>query len=120
MMKKRILVIDDEPGFTKLLVMALPEYEICVENDATKALETALKFRPNLILLDVIMPAVDGGEVAALVRAEQSLSKVPIVFLTAVVTREEAAEGGLIGGFPFIAKPTTANKLRAVIEEKLK
>lgn len=119
MIKKRILVVDDEPGFTRLLVMALPEYELCVENDATRALETALRFRPNLILLDVIMPAVDGGEVAAQVRGEPTLAKVPIVFLTAVVTREEAAAGGLIGGFPFLAKPTTANKLRAMIEEKL-
>ncbi|MEA3209102.1 MAG: two-component system, OmpR family, response regulator [Chthoniobacter sp.] len=119
MNKKRILVIDDEPGFTNLMVKALTEYEVCVENDSTQALATALRFKPDLVLLDMVMPVVDGGEVTAQFLANPALAKVPIVFLTAIFTKEDAASGRRIKGYPLLAKPTTATALRAVIEEKL-
>ena len=64
---KRILVVDDEQGFTMLLKMNLEKkggYEVRVENDATKALDAAREFRPQVVLLDVVMPEMDGGDVA--------------------------------------------------------
>ena len=109
--KKRILLVDDEPGFTRLLRLVLPRYEICEVNDARRAVETAQSFRPDLILLDVIMPDMDGGTVAAQIREDKSLRNVPIVFLTAVVSEKEVANQGKIGGFPFLAKPVTKEKL---------
>ena len=109
--KKRILLVDDEPGFTRLLRLVLPKYEICEENDSRRAVATAQSFHPDLILLDVIMPDMDGGTVAAQIREDKSLQHVPIVFLTAIVSQTEKADQGMIGGFQFLAKPVTKEKL---------
>ena len=65
--KKRILLVDDEPAFTRLMKLNLEcnsAYEVKVENDGGKALAAARAYRPDLIFLDVIMPDVDGGQVA--------------------------------------------------------
>ena len=117
--KKRILLVDDEPGFTRLLRLVLPRYEICEENDSRRAVATAQSFHPDLILLDVIMPDMDGGTVAAQIREDKSLRNVPIVFLTAVVSEKEVADHGTIGGFPFLAKPVTKEKLVDCIKQYL-
>ncbi|EDY21568.1 response regulator receiver protein [Chthoniobacter flavus Ellin428] len=120
MKKIRILVVDDEPGFTRLLKLVLHRYEIREENDSTRAYETALSFRPDLILMDVIMPGMDGGNLAATCRADGLLRNVPIVFLTAVVSPREASAGTKqIGGFPFLAKPISPEMLERCIEEHL-
>lgn len=120
MKMKKILVVDDEPGFTHFLKLSLPDYEIMEENDSRRAISTARKFRPDLILLDVIMPGLDGGDLASQMRSDAVLAGTPIVFLTAVVSAEEA-EGGAreIGGFPFLAKPVSPETLKACIEEHL-
>jgi putative two-component system response regulator len=117
--KKRILLVDDESGFTHLVKAALPGYEICELNDASKAIETARRFNPDLILLDVIMPEVDGGTLAAAFRQDTSLRKIPIVFLTAIVSPGEAASHPDIGGFAFLPKPVSREKLVQCIEEHL-
>ncbi len=120
MSKKKILVVDDEPGFTRLLKLTMPRYEIKEENDARAAVNTAKEFRPDLILLDVIMPWLDGGDLASRFRDEWSLKHIPIVFLTAIVKSGEI--GGTerdIGGFPFISKPVSTDSLTRCIEEHL-
>lgn len=113
--KKRILVVDDEASFTRLLKLNLEEtgdYEVHVENDATLAPSSARRFKPDLILLDVMMPGLDGGTLAARLREISSLKTVPIVFLTAAVKKDEiVSHGGDIGGFPFIAKPVDFDEL---------
>lgn len=119
MEKKRILLVDDEAGFTHILKLTLPEYEIREENDARRALETARRFKPDLIFLDVIMPAADGGEVAAQIRSDPSLKHVPIVFLTAIVSPDEAATNAQIGGYPFLAKPVSRERVIECIQEQL-
>ena len=120
MKKIRILAIDDEPGFTRLLKLVLHHYEIREENDALRAFETARAFRPDLILMDVIMPGVDGGNLAARIRSDVMLKRVPIVFLTAVVSPEEAGNTAkTIGGFAFLAKPVSPEVLEQCIEEHL-
>jgi two-component system OmpR family response regulator len=117
--KKRILMVDDEPGFTRLVRLTLPQYEIREENDPRRAVETAQSFRPDLILLDVIMPDVDGGTVAAQIREDESLRDVPIVFLTAVVSQMESPNHGMIDGYLFLAKPVTKEKLVECINQYL-
>lgn len=119
MEKRRILLIDDEKGLTRLVKMALPQYEIREENDPTQALETARDFRPHLILLDVVMPVLDGGDVAGLFKADPMFEKVPIVFLTAIVTPKADQAEQSIGGYPFIAKPVSREKLIQCIEQHL-
>src|SRR3954468_4827361 len=119
MKKHKILIVDDEASFTKLTRMTLSEYEICEENNSGKALETARKFNPDLILLDVVMPDFDGGDLAAQFRADPALKDVPIVFLTAIVTEKETEKRRLFGGYPFIAKPVTPENLAESIEKFL-
>jgi len=108
-MKKRILVVDDNASDTQLLKRYLEgtgEFVVREENDPRAALATAEKFEPQLLLLDVLMPDIDGGELAASFKANPKLKAVPIVFLTSKLTKKEVALfGGRIGGYPFLAKP---------------
>jgi CheY-like chemotaxis protein len=119
--KRRILVIDDEPSFTRLLKVNLERqgsYEVRAENNGAKVLQVALEFRPNLIFLDVMMPEKDGGEIAAEFEKHESLKKIPIVFLTAAVSKEEAGtDGKLIAGRAFLAKPVTLADVTKCIEK---
>jgi two-component system, OmpR family, response regulator len=120
MKKPRILIVDDEPGFTRLVKLVLPRYEIREENESTRAFETARHFRPDLILMDVVMPGIDGGNLAARMKGDALLKHIPIVFLTAVVSSKEAGqEPKHIGGFPFLAKPVSPDVLERCIEENL-
>jgi CheY-like chemotaxis protein len=88
--RRRILIVDNDPDATHLVKVLLEKtghYLVLEENDATKAHQDARNFRPDLILLDVVMPDTDGGEVAARIEADPELHNTPIVFLTALVTR---------------------------------
>ncbi len=124
MEKRRILVVDDEPSITRLLKLNLEQtghYVVEEQNVATQTLAAAETFRPDLILLDVMMPGVDGGELASQLQASHRLKRVPIVFLTAAVKKEEvASHGGLIGGLPFLAKPVDLLEVIACLNRHLK
>lgn len=123
MRKKRILVIDDESSITRLLKMNLDmtkNYEVREENFGSKGLAAAREFKPDLVLLDVMMPDMDGGDVAAGIKGDPLLKHTSIVFLTAVVKKEEVkAREGRIGGFPYIAKPLNVKGVISVIEKEL-
>lgn len=123
MTKKKILVVDDEASITRLLKLNLEKtgaYSVRTENEGTKTVEAAREFKPDLILLDVMMPDIDGGDVAAMLQSDGLLNGIPIVFLTAAVKKEElAAKGGMIGGFPYIAKPIDVKGVKEVIERTL-
>ena len=122
--KKRILVVDDEASITRLLKLNLEQtndYEVRTENDATAALAAAEDFKPDLILLDVMMPGMDGGELAASFQANATLNSVPIVVLTAAATKGEVyARGGKVGGLPFLAKPVEIAEVIASIKQNLR
>lgn len=121
--KKRILVIDDNPGDTQVLKQYLEQtdhYLVREENDPKAAISAAEEFQPHLILLDVLMPEVDGGELAASFKANPRLRTVPIVFLTAKLTKEEVALcGGRIGGYPFLAKPIVLAEVGMCLRQHL-
>jgi two-component system OmpR family response regulator len=117
--KPRILLVDDEESFTKVTQLTLTDYDILIENDSAHALDRAREFKPDLILLDVMMPNFDGGDVAAQIRGDTALKQVPIVFLTALVTQKESAKRPVMGGYPFIAKPVTPELLAQNIEKHL-
>lgn len=121
--RKRILVVDDEESLARILKLNLESnggYEVRVENDGRRAIEAAREFRPDLILLDVIMPDVDGGQVAAELKEIPQLRSVPVVFLTAVVSKDEVrSHGDHIGGRTFLAKPASIREVLEVIEKTL-
>ena len=122
--QRRILIIDDEVTFTRLLQLNLEQlgaYTVRVENQGTQALAAAREFHPDMIFCDVIMPEIGGGEVAAQIHADAALAQTPIVFLTAVVSKQEAsARGGMIGGHPYLAKPATVEEVVHCIEQQIK
>jgi len=117
----RILVIDDEPTFTRLMKLnleATAKYVVAVENDPSQALRTALSFRPDLVLLDVMMPNLDGGDIANLFRTDKILRNVPVIFLTATVKHVEVnANQGCIGGLQFLPKPVVLAELLEFLGE---
>ena len=121
--KKRILAVDDQTSNTRLMKLHLErtnDYEVREENSAQAALAAAEEFQPHLILLDVMMPGMDGGELAARFRANPKLKDVPIVFLTAAVTKREVESGnGLVGGYPFLAKPVVLKEMVACLKHHL-
>ena len=92
-MKRRVLLIDDEPDFTRLLRLSLESlgrYDVGEVNDPHAALAAARAFAPDVILLDVSMPGTDGGGLAAAFNNDAVLARVPVLFLTALVS----ARGG--------------------------
>ena len=120
--RRRILIVDNDPDTThlvKVLIERTGHYLVLEENDAAKAHQSARNFRPDLILLEVVMPETDGGEVAARIEADPELHNTPIVFLTALVTRAEAKSGLNIQGHPFLAKPLSIPELLTAIEQQL-
>ena len=118
--KKRILLVDDEVSFTRLLKLNLEQtndYVVRVENSAADALATAREFRPDLVLLDFMMPRMFGGDIAAHLRADAHLKTTPIVFFTAAVSKTRVKEhDGVISGFPFLAKPASVEEVIEQIE----
>lgn len=121
--KKRILVVDDEANATRWLKINLEQtnlYVVRTENVAADALAAAAEFQPDLILLDIMMPGMDGGDLASRFRADPILKSVPLVFLTAVATKTEVNQfGGLIGGMPFLAKPVDLKEVLDCLNKHL-
>jgi CheY-like chemotaxis protein len=121
--KKRILAVDDRASNTRLVKLCLEQtndYVVREENNAKTALAAAEEFQPHLILLDVMMPEMDGGELAARFQANPKLKGVPIVFLTAAITKAEAkASDGQHGGYTFLAKPVVLKEMVACLKHHL-
>jgi CheY-like chemotaxis protein len=122
-MKKKILVVDDEVSITRLLKLNLEQtgkYEVFEVNQGARALQMAQAFKPDLVILDVMMPDMDGSEIAASFKQDPNLKKTAVVFLTAAIKKEEL--GGLegkIGGRTYIAKPLNIQGVISVIERNL-
>ena len=119
--KKRILLVDDDKSFTTLLKLNLEEsglFEVRVENWPEDAVAAAREFKPHLVLLDIIMPRLPGGNVAAAIEAETELRGTPIVFLTAAVRPHQVEENeGIICDHPCIAKPASVEQILEVISK---
>ena len=121
--KRRILIVDDDRDSThliKILLEKISHYLVLEENDAAKAHESTRDFRPDLILLDVMMPGTDGGDVAAQIEADLDLQRTPIVFLTGIVTNAEAKGILSFQWHPVLAKPISIPELINKIEENLR
>ncbi|NNC86966.1 MAG: response regulator [Akkermansiaceae bacterium] len=120
----RILIIDDEPDFTELFKQNLEDsgsYEVEVQSDPKKAVETAREFKPDLIFVDVVMPGMDGGDVVMALKGEAILARKPILMLTALIEEDSSSATGESerGGLTFISKTTRLDKILAIIEKHL-
>jgi two-component system OmpR family response regulator len=121
MTKKRILIVDDDLACARILKAGLERtvrYDVRVEGRAKEALSAAREFGPDMILLDVCMIDGDGGDVAFQLRNDRQLQNIPIVFLTSIVSEEEAQNGNAVrGAFHFLAKPARLERTIACIEK---
>lgn len=120
--KRRVLIVDDDPDSTHLVKILLEKtgsYVVLEENDAEKAHQSARNFRPDAILMDIMMPKTDGSEVAVQIEADPELRSTPIIFLTALVTEPETKAGLRIEGHRSLAKPINIPQLIDQIEESL-
>ena len=122
-MKKKLLVVDDEPALTRMVKLNLERtgrFEVHTENRGAAALETARALRPDLILLDVMMPGMQGDEIAAAIEEDPMLQGTPYIFLTAIVTHSETGiTRGEIGGRLFLAKPVRLQEMLDMIDRVL-
>lgn len=121
-LKTSVLIVDDEVSFTffvKKNLEASGRYDVAVCNEAAKAVERARALRPNLILLDVMMPGTPGEEIAVQLKQYPETKSTPVVFLTALVKAEETSTDPAheIGGHKFVAKPVKMQELMKVIDE---
>jgi CheY-like chemotaxis protein len=121
--KKRVMVVDDEVGFTEMVRMSLESlgnYSVCEVNDPRRAVSMARSFQPELILLDVMMPEMDGGDVASALGRDHELAEVPLIYLTALVSKEEAPAAGMRNPkHRFLPKPTSMVELMGTIEAEM-
>lgn len=124
MNKKKILIVDDEENFTKLVRLNLEEggkYEVIIESKGEYALEAIRRHKPDLIFLDIIMPDMQGDEIAQEISSDEAIKDIPLVFLTAIVTKKELdAQEGIVAGHRFLAKPVTKEQLIDCIEKNLR
>lgn len=116
--RSTILIVDDEPSNRETLVSILEAdgYELSIAENGPQAIEKANQLDPDVILLDVMMPGMDGFEVCKSIRKETKLAEVPILFLTALNDRQSLLTGLSSGADDFITKPFDRYELRAKLK----
>ena len=120
----KILVVDDEKSFTDIMRINLLDegFSVQVENDSTKAIATARSYRPDVVLLDIVMPDTDGCDILKQMKAIPELKNTPTILISALVSNREVdgdqagveTPSGLV-----MAKPVRLEKLRQCIHEAL-
>ncbi|MDD5248985.1 MAG: response regulator [Rhodocyclaceae bacterium] len=112
-MSKKILIVDDEPNIVISLeyLMKKEGFDVAVATDGDAALALAASFRPDLMLLDVMMPKKSGFEVCELLRADPVLADIKVVMLTAKGRDSEIAKGTGLGADAYITKPFSTKDL---------
>jgi len=118
-MKKRILLVEDHPGTIEVMQQELEVlgYEVTLAENGVKAVEMATSESPDLIVMDIIMPKMDGLQAASQIRKNPKTKDIPILAATALARpgdREKCLEGGCDG---YIAKPFTHKQLGVAIEK---
>jgi CheY-like chemotaxis protein len=119
MEKKKILIIDDEKGFTDTVKEILEEtgkYQVEAENNAEEAISAVKRFRPHLILLDVVIPGIDGPHLAEKIKSDDDIEDLPIVFVSALFTSDpdDLSRSSLL-----LSKPIGVQNLIDCIENSL-
>ena len=120
-MPKEILIVDDEPGVVVPVQFLMEQqgYKVIIANSGEDALALIYKYKPNLVLLDIMLPGIDGYEVCEIVRLNANYRDVNIVFLTAKGREAEIAKGLALGADAYITKPFSNAALVAKVKELL-
>lgn len=119
--KQKILIVDDVPINLKVLNSILvEEYSVFVTSNSLHALEKARTNRPDLILLDIVMPEMDGFEVCRLLKEEKEISDIPVIFITSMSGEEDEIRGFEVGAVDYISKPFKPAVVLARVKMHLK
>ena len=120
-MSSRILVVDDTPANIQALAAILKEkgYQISVATNGKQALEVLARVQPDLILLDVMMPEMDGFETCRQLKAAEQWRQIPVIFLTAKTDTADIVKGFDLGAVDYVAKPFNARELLARVNTHL-
>ena len=117
----RVLIVDDEVQLVTMVQMRLEAngYEVITANDGEEGLQKAKDENPDLIMLDVMMPKMDGYKVCGLLKNDMRYSKIPVILFTARAQQDDKEVGGEVGADAYITKPFEPPVLLAKIEELL-
>jgi len=113
----KILIIDDEPEITEIVETFLTEagYQVAVENSPLKAVSKAKKFKPDVVLLDIMMPGSDGYAVCRELRQDPDFAETPIIFLTGKDREDDQGKSFQSGGDMYIKKPFSCERLLEIV-----
>ena len=120
MSKKKILIVDDDKDVLSVLEkrLTVEKYSVITANNGQDAIILAKAQRPDLIILDIIMPGIDGAEVAGKLREDPETRNIPVIFLTCMLTpEEEKQKRHHVAGNIFIAKPYDIKELLSEIKK---
>ena len=119
-MSEKILIVDDDPTNVEILYLFLQDkgFQIAVANNGERAYKVALSFKPDLVLMDVLMPGWDGFETTKVFKSDPQLQDIPIIFVTAKL--EEAEKAFKYGAADYVIKPFSNVELHARLEFQLR
>jgi len=114
----KILVIDDEPEITDIVETFLETagYEVESENASEEGIEKAKSFLPDLVLLDIMMPTLDGYEICSELKRSEKTKRIPVVFLTGKDARSDEGRSFKVGGVLYIKKPFSCERLLDIVK----
>lgn len=117
-MQKKIMVVDDEPYIARVIKFKLEQegYAVISANDGVTGLDRIRQEKPDLVLLDVMMPGLTGYEVCQQVKADADLAGIPVVFLTAKGQERDREQGLNMGASDYITKPFSPNRLLELVK----
>ena len=120
-MAKEILIVDDEPNVVVPIQFLMEQqgYRVMIAERGEDALDLVYQYKPDLVLLDIMLPGIDGYEVCEIVRLNPKYRKVKIIFLTAKGREVEIAKGLALGADAYIIKPFSNIELVATVKEIL-
>lgn len=119
--KKKILVVEDEPDIAESLDarLGLADYEVVIAHDGQEGVTKARAEKPDLILLDVMLPKIDGFEVCRILRSESATKNTPVIMLTALQSLGDVDKAFEVGATAYISKPFTNERLLAKVKKLL-
>lgn len=117
-----VLIVDDVPGNLALLSDALERagYKVLVAMDGISALERMQRMRPDVVLLDAMMPGLDGFETCRRMKAMPAIADIPVLFMTALTESEHVVEGFAAGGIDYVTKPIHPEEVLARVAAHLR
>ena len=118
--KFKILIVDDDPINVKMMVhMLSEEYDLITAPNGKEALSQVKKHKPDLIVMDVMMPVMGGFDASILIKSYESFKHIPIIFITATEGQEGKLFAMELREFDYLTKPVNSTQLKQLVSERL-